>query len=63
MGHHKGPRKTLVAFGYAGWAPGQLEAELARNDWSTTEADSELVFEARRDRVWESALARRSKGL
>jgi putative transcriptional regulator len=63
MSHHKGPRKSLVAFGYAGWAPGQLEAELARDDWSTTEADSELIFEVSRDRVWESAMARRSKDL
>ena len=63
ISHHKGPRKTLVAFGYAGWAPGQLEAELARDDWSTTTADSELIFEVSRDRVWESALARRSKAL
>jgi len=63
MSHHKGPRKSLVAFGYAGWAPGQLEAELARDDWSTTEADSKLIFEVSRDRVWESAVARRSKDL
>jgi putative transcriptional regulator len=63
MSHRKGPRKTLVAFGYAGWGPGQLEAEMARDDWSTTEADSALLFEVRRDRVWESAMARRSKDL
>lgn len=63
ISHHKGPRKTLVAFGYAGWAPGQLEAELARDDWSTTAADSELIFEVSRDRVWETAMARRSKDL
>jgi putative transcriptional regulator len=63
ISHHKGPRKTLVAFGYAGWAPGQLESELARDDWSTTAADSELIFEMSRDRVWESAMARRSKDL
>jgi putative transcriptional regulator len=63
ISHHKGPRKTLVAFGYAGWAPGQLESELARDDWSTTTADSELIFEMSRDRVWESAMARRSKDL
>jgi len=63
ISHHKGPRKTLVAFGYAGWAPSQLEAELARDDWSTTAADSELIFEVSRDRVWELAMARRSKDL
>jgi putative transcriptional regulator len=59
MSHNKGPRKVLVAFGYAGWAPGQLEDELERDDWSTTAADSELIFEVSRDRVWEAAVARR----
>jgi len=63
ISHHKGPRKTLVAFGYAGWAPGQLETELARDDWSTTAADSQLIFDVSRDRVWELAMARRSKDL
>ena len=58
---NKGPQRSLLAFGYAGWAPGQLEAELARNDWLTTTADISLVFEERRERVWDAAMARQSR--
>lgn len=57
----KGPRQALVAFGYAGWAPGQLEAELARKDWLIATADAALVFDERRDRVWEAAMERHSR--
>jgi putative transcriptional regulator len=63
MARNKGPGRTLIAFGYAGWGPGQLEAELARNDWFTAAADAELIFEERRERVWDSAMARRFRDL
>lgn len=39
-----GPRHALLALGYAGWAPGQLENEIQENGWLHCEADSELVF-------------------
>jgi len=58
-----GPVKSLVAFGYAGWAPGQLEAELARNVWYSAPADPGLVFDDDRDKVWEHATARRTQDL
>ncbi len=58
-----GPMKSLIAFGYAGWAPGQLEAELARNVWYTAPADPGLVFDDDRDKVWEHATARRTQDL
>ena len=61
IANNKGPQRSLLAFGYAGWAPGQLEAELARNDWLTTTADISLVFEERRERVWDAAMARQSR--
>jgi len=63
IGHNKGPHKNLVAFGYAGWAPGQLEAELARDDWFTAPAEEKLVFDVSRERVWEEALVRRIREL
>ncbi len=60
LGHGRGPRKSLVAFGYAGWAPGQLEMEMARDDWFTVNEDPALVFDADRAKVWELATARRT---
>lgn len=58
-----GPNKSLIAFGYAGWGPGQLEAELAQNGWHTAPIDSRLVFDEDRDKVWERAMARRTRDL
>ncbi len=52
----KGPGKALLALGYSGWGPGQLEAEIARNDWLTCDPAEGLVFGAD-DRVkWSAAL-------
>lgn len=39
-----GPQRFVVALGYAGWGPGQLEDEIGRNAWLTTAADTDLVF-------------------
>lgn len=61
IGRKKGPQKTLVAFGYAGWGPNQLEAELAHSAWFTIEADSALIFDEPRERVWDEAVARRTR--
>ena len=40
----EGPKESLIALGYAGWAPGQLEEELAQNSWLTMPADSDIIF-------------------
>jgi putative transcriptional regulator len=51
-----GPGKALLALGYSGWGPGQLEAEIARNDWLTCDAPEGLLF-GDDDRVkWSAAL-------
>jgi putative transcriptional regulator len=63
IAHAKGPKKTLVAFGYVGWSPGQLDAEIARRDWASAPADAKLVFETDRADVWRLAWARRMIGL
>jgi putative transcriptional regulator len=59
----KGPEKKLVTFGYAGWAPGQLEGELKREAWFTAPADSKLIFDDDRDKVWDNAMARRPRDI
>jgi putative transcriptional regulator len=63
MAAKAGPMKSLIAFGYAGWAPGQLEGELARNVWYTAPADVGIVFDDDRHKVWEHATARRTQDL
>ena len=40
----KGPASAVLALGYAGWAPGQLENEIQANGWLNCDADSELLF-------------------
>lgn len=51
-----GPHRALLALGYSGWGPGQLEAEIARNDWLTAEADAALVFAEDDSGKWTAAL-------
>jgi len=51
-----GPDRALLALGYAGWAPGQLESEIQANGWLTAAADPELVFGDRDGGKWEAAL-------
>ena len=55
----KGPRRSLLLLGYAGWAPGQLEAELKANGWFSIPADVELIFGADAEKKWERAMERR----
>jgi putative transcriptional regulator len=58
MGKGEGPRHALLALGYAGWAPGQLDAEIQANGWLSVAADAELVFEEADDSKWARALAK-----
>ncbi len=50
-----GPRRALLALGYAGWGAGQLEAELAANSWLSVEATSEVLFETPFAERWTTA--------
>ena len=59
----KGPQHALVAFGYSGWGPGQLEGELKRGDWVLAPAEPKLVLEQDRDQVWDAAYALRTQDL
>jgi len=52
----KGPKRALLALGYTGWAPGQLEAELQANGWLIADVDKELVFAAKDSDKWQLAI-------
>jgi putative transcriptional regulator len=54
----KGPATALLALGYSGWGPGQLEAEILRNDWLTADSASDLVFSTDDQGKWTAALRR-----
>lgn len=56
IGEGRGPEKALITLGYAGWAPDQLEGEIAANGWLTAEASRELIFETPAEEKWEKAL-------
>jgi putative transcriptional regulator len=53
----QGPVHALLALGYSGWGPGQLEDEIQRNGWLTADASADLVFAAPMAAKWERALA------
>ena len=57
IGLGKGPAKSLVALGYAGWAPAQLDDEISRGAWVTVPEDPKLVFDDDRAKVWTDAMA------
>lgn len=54
----QGPKAALLALGYSGWGPGQLEAEMGRNSWLTADAPPDLVFSAQDKGKWAAALKR-----
>jgi putative transcriptional regulator len=52
-----GPRDGILALGYAGWGPGQLDKELRANSWLTAPADLSILFDAEHETKWRRALA------
>lgn len=53
-----GPQQGLLALGYAGWGPGQLDQEIQQNAWLSAPADLDLIFDADHDTKWRRALAK-----
>ena len=51
-----GPQRSLFALGYAGWGPGQLDAEIQENAWLAAPADTDLVFNSDLDALWDRAV-------
>ncbi|MBR9857669.1 MAG: YqgE/AlgH family protein [Gammaproteobacteria bacterium] len=58
LGTDQAPEHYLVALGYAGWTPGQLEQELTENSWLTIPADTALIFDTPLAQRWHQAIAR-----
>jgi putative transcriptional regulator len=52
-----GPGEHLVALGYAGWAPGQLEDEIGHNGWLTVRADLDLIFNVAPENRYQAAMS------
>lgn len=57
IAHGRGPERKIVALGYAGWGPGQLESEIAENGWLTADASPEILFRPDDGGKWAAALA------
>jgi putative transcriptional regulator len=55
----KGPRRARFTLGYAGWAPGQLEAEMAAGYWIVVPSDDAILFDEVDDTKWDRAMAKR----
>lgn len=55
LGTENAPEQFMVTLGYAGWGPGQLEAELQTNSWLTIDADSDILFNTPIEQRWKKA--------
>lgn len=51
-----GPRRSMFAFGYAGWGPGQLEREIALHAWVSVPADEAIIFDDDNETKWNRAM-------
>ena len=56
IAHGNGPASAVLALGYAGWAPGQLEQEIQQNGWLNCDADPDLIFGSDIEHKYERAL-------
>lgn len=56
IGNQRGPEKQVIALGYAGWSPGQLEEELTDNAWLMIPATHELVFDTPLHDRWSQSI-------
>lgn len=48
----KGPKNSILALGYAGWGPDQLEEEIIQNSWMTLSVDTNFLFDEEVSRKW-----------
>jgi putative transcriptional regulator len=54
----QGPKRSLLALGYAGWGPGQLDSEIQNNAWLCVPADEELIFDDKLTDKWERSMGK-----
>lgn len=54
----RGPKRKILALGYAGWGPGQLDSEIQANGWLQVDSDSDLLFGPSLESKWEKAIAK-----
>ena len=54
----RGPKQSLLLLGYAGWGPGQLDAEIQANGWLNVPADETLLFDRDLETKWERSIAK-----
>lgn len=59
----RGPSKSMLALGYAGWGDGQIESEILANGWIHCDADPELIFDTDYDARWETAINKLGAGI
>ena len=52
----QGPDSSILALGYSGWGPGQLESEIAQNGWLTCDAKRDIIFGRANEHKWSAAL-------
>ena len=52
---NNGPDDTIIALGYAGWGPGQLEQEMAANTWLSCPAEEQIIFNTPVEDRWQAA--------
>jgi len=55
IANNQGPEKALIALGYAGWGPGQLEYEMSENTWLSCPATEDIIFNTPIEKRWTTA--------
>jgi putative transcriptional regulator len=58
MANGRGPDQAILALGYAGWAPGQLESEIQANGWLICPSDADIVFDRHLELKYDRALSK-----
>lgn len=55
IGQNMGPKRFILALGYAGWGAGQLDSEILDNSWLSSPAKHDLIFDEDCDDCWQQA--------